>query len=96
VTAPTGDAAARKFNVSRAGEHEQQSRIALAGYDACHELAACTLTAALGRGTTARIWVAGAGGGPKEIVTASALEPGWSFTAVDQALPMMELAGVSV
>ena len=58
--------AARKFDTSRAGEYEQQSRIALAGYDACHELAACVLAATLGSGTRARILVAGAGGGAKE------------------------------
>jgi tRNA (cmo5U34)-methyltransferase len=84
--------AARKFDASRAGEYEQQSRIALAGYDACHELAACMLVAALGSGTAARVLVAGAGGGAKEIVTAGALEPRWRFMAVDPSQPMMELA----
>ena len=92
MIAPTGDAAARKFDVSRAGEYEQQSRIALAGYDACHELAACMLTAALGRGTTARILVAGAGGRAKEIISASALEPGWSFTAEAPSMPSLDPA----
>jgi tRNA (cmo5U34)-methyltransferase len=53
--------AARKFDPSRAGEYEQQSRIGLAGYDACHELAACMLTATVGRATEARVLVAGAG-----------------------------------
>jgi tRNA (cmo5U34)-methyltransferase len=84
--------AARKFDASRAGEYERQSRIALAGYDACHELAACMLVAALGSGTAARVLVAGAGGGAKEIVTAGALEPRWRFMAVDPSQPMMELA----
>ena len=90
VTAPVDPA--RKFDASRAGEYEQQSRIALAGYDACHELAACMLSATLGSGTTARVLVAGAGGGAREIITAGALEPGWRFTAVDPSRPMMELA----
>jgi tRNA (cmo5U34)-methyltransferase len=81
-----------KFDTSRAGEYEQQSRIALAGYDACHELAACVLAAALGSGSTAQVLVAGAGGGAKEIVTAGALEPHWRFTAVDPSQPMMDLA----
>jgi tRNA (cmo5U34)-methyltransferase len=54
--------AAQKFDPARAAEYETQSRIALAGYEACHELAACMLAAALGRGTAARIMVAGAGG----------------------------------
>jgi tRNA (cmo5U34)-methyltransferase len=83
---------AQKFDPARAGEYERQSRIALAGYDACHELAACMLAAALGSGTAARILVAGAGGGAKEIVTAGALEPLWQFTAVDPSEPMMAIA----
>ena len=33
--------AVQKFDSARAGEYQAQSRIALAGYDACHELAAC-------------------------------------------------------
>jgi tRNA (cmo5U34)-methyltransferase len=81
-----------KVDRSRAGEYEQQSRIALAGYDACHELVACILAAALGGASDAHILIAGAGGGAKEIVIAAALEPGWRFTAVDPSAPMMELA----
>jgi tRNA (cmo5U34)-methyltransferase len=84
--------AAHKFDPARAGEYETQSRIALAGYDACHERAACRLAAALGTGTAARILVAGAGGGAREIVTAGALEPAWQFTAVDPSRPMMDIA----
>ena len=84
--------AARKFDPSRAGEYEQQSRVGLAGYDACHELAACMLTATLGSGTEARVLVAGAGGGAKEIVTLGAMEPGWRFVAVDPSEPMLDLA----
>ncbi len=67
--------AARKFDPSRASEYEQQSHIGLAGYDACHELAACMLAATLGSGTEARVLVAGAGGGAKEIVALGAMEP---------------------
>src|SRR5690242_20401724 len=85
-------AAAEKFDPARAGEYQEQSRIALAGYEACHELAACMLAAALGSGTSARILVAGAGGGAQEVVTAGALEPAWRFTAVDPSPPMMDLA----
>ena len=83
---------AAKFDPARAGEYEQQSRIALAGYDACHELAACMLAAALGSGGVAQVLVAGAGGGAREIVIAGALEPQWRFTAVDPSQPMMDLA----
>lgn len=57
---PAHEDSTRKFDASRAGEYRQQSRIALAGYEACHELSACMLTAALGAGREARILVAGA------------------------------------
>jgi tRNA (cmo5U34)-methyltransferase len=83
---------ASKFDPSRAGEYEEQSRIALAGYDACHELAACMLAASLGPGTAARVLVAGAGGPAREITTAGRLEPGWRFTAVDPSEPMLDIA----
>ena len=90
MSSPTD--AAQKFDPARAGEYRTQSRIALAGYDACHELAACMLAAALGTGRDAQILVAGAGGGAPEIVAASALEPRWRFTAVDPSQPMMALS----
>lgn len=82
---------ARKFDPARAGEYERQSRIALAGYDACHELAACMLAAALGSGAKAEVLVAGAGGGAQEIIQAGKLEAQWRFTAVDPSQPMMDL-----
>jgi len=84
--------AAQKFDPARAGEYQAQSRIALAGYDACHELAACMLAAVVGPGTPAHVLVVGAGGGAQEIVTAGALEPAWRFTAVDPSQPMMDIA----
>lgn len=87
----TNDAAA-KFDTSRAAEYARQSRIALAGYDACHELCACMLSAALGMGVQARLLVVGAGGTAGEIITAARLEPGWSFVAVDPSQPMLDLA----
>lgn len=91
MSGATGESA-RKFDPARAAEYETQSRIALAGYDACHELAACMLAAAIGTGGQARILVAGAGGGAKEVTTAGALEPGWRFAAVDPSQPMLDLA----
>ncbi len=57
---------AQKFDPARAGEYQAQSRIALAGYDACHELAACMLAAVVGPGTEAHVLVVGAGGGAQE------------------------------
>ncbi len=84
--------AAQKFNPARADEYRAQSRIALAGYDACHELAACMLAAVVGPGTSAHVLVVGAGGGAQEIITAGALEPAWRFTAVDPSQPMMDIA----
>lgn len=83
--------AAGQYDASRAADYQQQSRIALAGYEACHELAACLLAATLGSGRTARVLVAGAGGGAQEIATAAALEPHWHFTAVDPSEPMLAL-----
>ncbi|CAO3426612.1 class I SAM-dependent methyltransferase [Azospirillum endophyticum] len=83
---------AAKFDASRAGEYAQQSRIALAGYDACHELSACMLSAALGEGKRARVLVVGAGGTAGEIIAAARLEPEWTFVAVDPSPPMLDLA----
>jgi len=87
----TQDSAA-KFDASRAGEYARQSRIALAGYDACHELSACMLSAALGEGKPARVLVVGAGGTAGEIIAAARLEPRWSFVAIDPSPPMLDLA----
>ncbi len=89
-------ASVKKFDSTRAGEYEQQSRIALAGYDACHELSACLLAASVGSGTAARILVVGAGGTAQEILTAGRLEPSWQFTAVDPSQPMLDLAAAKL
>jgi tRNA (cmo5U34)-methyltransferase len=92
MTDQTGtDPAAAKFDPSRAAEYASQSRIALAGYEACHDLAACVLAAALGPGREATILVAGAGGTGNEILTAGGLEPGWRFVAVDPSPPMLDM-----
>ena len=91
----TQDSAA-KFDATRAGEYAQQSRIALAGYDACHELSACMLSAAVGEGKPARVLVVGAGGTAGEIIASATLEPHWSFVAVDPSQPMLELARANV
>lgn len=80
------------MHATRANEYATQSRIALAGYDACHELAACMLAAALGSGQSARILVIGAGGTAQEIVAMAALEAQWHFTAVDPSEPMLDAA----
>ena len=82
----------RKFDASRAEEYASQSRVALAGYDACHELSACMLSAAVGEGKPARVLVVGAGGTAGEIVAAARLESEWSFVAVDPSPPMLDLA----
>ncbi|HYG42611.1 MAG TPA: class I SAM-dependent methyltransferase, partial [Bordetella sp.] len=88
--------AATKFDASRADEYAEQSRIALAGYDACHDLAACMLAASLGTGGAARILVAGAGGTGQEIIAAARLEPGWTYTAIDPSAPMLQLAMANI
>lgn len=80
-----------KFDQSRAQEYATQSRIALAGYDACHELAACLLSAHLGAGRR-RILVGGAGGTGQEIISAAQLQPAWQFVAVDPAQTMLDTA----
>lgn len=83
---------AKKFDTARANEYAQQSRIALAGYDACHDLAACMLAASLGQSRSAKVLVVGAGGTAQEIIAMGTLEPGWTFTAVDPSAPMLEAA----
>jgi tRNA (cmo5U34)-methyltransferase len=88
--------AAQKFDPARAGEYQEQSRIALAGYDACHELAACMLAAVVGPGTAAHVLVVGAGGGAQEVIAAGKLEPAWRFTAVDPSRPMMDIAAAQL
>ena len=82
----------QKFDGTRAAEYEHQSRIALAGYEACHELSACMLVATIGQSAEAEVLVAGAGGTAQEIVTIAALRPFWTFTAVDPSKPMLDLA----
>ena len=91
MAATTNDSAS-KFDLSRAGEYELQSRIALAGYDACHELSACMLSAHLGTQGAANVLVVGAGGPAQEITKAGLLQPDWRFTAVDPSEPMLEIA----
>lgn len=83
---------AEKFDTARANEYGRQSRIALAGYDACHDLVACMLAASLGNMGSAKILVVGAGGTAQEIIAMARLERGWRFTAVDPSEPMLETA----
>lgn len=83
---------ASKFDSDRASEYAQQSRIALAGYEACHDLAACLLSSVLGADTRSKILVVGAGGTAQEIIAISKLAPSWKFTAVDPSEAMLQLA----
>lgn len=82
--------AKEKFE-ARAKEYDQQSRIALAGYEACHELTACMLSSTIERATDVKILVGGAGTA-QEVLSIGALQPAWRFTAVDPSPTMMELA----
>lgn len=91
MTASPVDPAA-KFDTSRAAEYAVQSRIALAGYDACHELTACVLAASLGERAAARILVVGVGGTGQEIISLSTLRPSWRFVGVDPAPAMLQAA----
>ena len=86
---------AAKFDPARAHEYAEQSRIALAGYDACHELAACMLASTI-RVPAAQLLVVGAGGTGQEICIPAAIEPGWRFTAVYPSAPMLALARANV
>ncbi|WP_417311965.1 class I SAM-dependent methyltransferase [Ectopseudomonas khazarica] len=83
---------ADKFDASRAEEYAGQSRIALAGYDACHELGACVLATCLEQTAQPRVLVAGVGGGAQEIITLADLLPACRFVAVDPSAPMLALA----
>ncbi|MCW2308018.1 class I SAM-dependent methyltransferase [Rhodobium gokarnense] len=85
-----------KFDPSRAREYTEQARIGLAGYDACHELSACILSAALAGARERRILVVGAGGTAGEITATARLEPNWTFVAVDPSEPMLALAQAAV
>jgi tRNA (cmo5U34)-methyltransferase len=87
---------AAKFDPARAAEYAVQSRIALAGYEACHDLAACLLAASLGRDRAAHLLIAGVGGTAQEILCAARLAPAWRFTAVDPSAPMLDLARASL
>lgn len=87
----TSTSPAEKFDTLRASEYARQSRIALAGYDACHDLAACMLAASLGS-RPANILVVGAGGTAQEIIAMAALEAQWRFIAVDPSAPMLQTA----
>lgn len=89
--------AAAKFDPARAAQYAEQSRIALAGYDACHDLAACMLASAIpAEAHAAQVLVAGAGGTAREIAALAGLAPGWRFTAVDPSRPMLDLASANV
>jgi len=76
---------------ARAREYDQQSRIALAGYEACHELTACILASTIDRRRDVTILAAGSGTA-QEILNIASIEPEWRFTAVDPSPTMMELA----
>jgi tRNA (cmo5U34)-methyltransferase len=90
--AAPANAAAAKFDPARAAEYAVQSRIALAGYEACHDLAACLLAASLGSDRARHILVAGIGGTAQEIVSLSKLTRIWRFTGLDPSGPMLDLA----
>ena len=83
-----------KFDAARAAEYAEQSRLALAGDDACHELAACLLSAELGERGDRQILILG--GTAQEILVAGKLRPGWRFTAIDPSPPMLAGARASV
>src|SRR3546814_8804579 len=88
----SADVCSSDLDPARAQEYAEQARIALAGYDACHELSACILSAALNGCKERCVLVVGAGGTAGEITATARLEPNWSFVAVDPSEPMLALA----
>jgi tRNA (cmo5U34)-methyltransferase len=84
-------AAADKFDARRAAEYDRQARIALAGYEAMHELTACCLAAALGAGTEKSLLIVGVGTG-QEIATIGRHHQHWRFTATDPSPAMIRFA----
>ena len=85
------DDPAAKFDSGRAAEYDRQSRIALAGYEACHELTACLLAASLGVDSARTLLVVGAGTG-QEMVAIGRHAPRWRFVAVDPSPAMIVVA----
>jgi len=78
---------------ARAREYDQQSRIALAGYEACHELSACVLAAEISRRDDVTVLAAGSGTA-QEVLCIGALEPKWRYVATDPSPTMNELAAI--
>lgn len=87
---PPADAAA-KFDADRAADYDRQARIALAGYEAMHELTGGLLRAALGTDRERSLLIAGIGTG-QEVLTLAPAAPRWRFTAVDPAAAMIAIA----
>ncbi|MDR6711600.1 tRNA (cmo5U34)-methyltransferase [Pseudomonas hunanensis] len=85
-----------KFDHSRAAEYAIQSRIALAGYDACHELSGCVLSASLPADTPATVLIAGIGGTAQEVIALATLRPNWRFIGVDPASAMLDAAAANL
>ncbi len=81
-----------KFDAERAAEYAVQSRIALAGYDACQELTACLLAATLDPAAAARVLVVGVGGNASEIRALAPLAPNWRYVGVDPSPDMLNAA----
>lgn len=86
------ESASGKFSGKRADDYAVQSRIALAGYDACQQLGACILSAALPSGVPASILVVGAGGTGEDLLAVARLEQDWKFTAIDPSETMLAQA----
>lgn len=86
------NAAAGHFDAAHAADYERNSHVALAGYEACHELAACMLVASVSPGESNRILIGGAGGTAQEIINLARLEPEWRFVGIDPSQPMLDAA----
>ncbi len=82
---------AEKFNADRAADYDRQARIALAGYEAMHELTGGLLRAALGPDTERSLLIAGIGTG-QEVLVMAPEAPRWRFVAADPSPAMIEIA----
>ncbi|WP_395713614.1 class I SAM-dependent methyltransferase [Reyranella sp.] len=79
------------FTQNSAADYDIRIARLVPGYELLHGLTACVLAAHLPPTEAADILIAGLGTG-RELADLAARGPGWSFTAVDPSLPMLEAA----
>jgi tRNA (cmo5U34)-methyltransferase len=83
------DSKGRFENAERAAAYDERIRKTIPGYDVLHQMMDVMLSAQLS--DEASVLVVGAGTG-QELLTLSQAHPGWRFTAIEPAKPMIEIA----